>query len=667
MIGEQIRIRAFGAIGHFWAVLLDWRPLSLIGLAIVLILATAQAPIKYAINVGLERGPLSDRPFLQSFYPTEGEWPDGLFRWSRTEYATIALPGLGRRAAIVELNIASHRSQRDPSLPPTPLTLRSEGSATPASFALRREGAHYHVLFPATAASNGALRIQLDTPAWQSPGDSRDSIGIALAKQVRISTLRPSGLVLPDLGLIWGFPLGLLVLWGSVRLAGFSPARSLQLLLPVALFLPLIALIDPFRHGFLGPWLPAFGLLALGATAAALLAIPPALRLAGAPSTPTVLHWLVLLVAATFALKYGGRFYPEAMPGDWQLHINRFTITGLGDLAIQAKHRGLPFPFPPGYYIDIAPLTLLVPIRPLLPFLAGVFEAASLPVIYALAARLMRSPQVGLWAAVIYGITAHGFMNTWFSFHTQVSTQFFTALLALILCAAWPRYHDPRIWWPVVFLLLQQFLGHIGTFINAGLLGIIAVVALWVQARTSEERRAAQSLLWAGVAAAGFALLFYYSTFMALIIQQVVGVATVGLVEVSGKKPLDPWIHLQVVWEGGLITHYGFFPVLLALAGGLVISRRWRGALPVLVWGTLAVSTAQAILPLLNQSAIMTRWLTFAAWAVAIAAAIGLRYWQRSGRAARWAAYAMIGYAAWITAVIFVEAMTQRLPPIEPF
>jgi hypothetical protein len=24
-------------------------------------------------------------------------------------------------------------------------------------------------------------------------------------------------------------------------------------------------------------------------------------------------------------------------------------------------------------------------------------------------------------------------------------------------------------------------------------------------------------------------------------------------------------------------------------------------------------------------------------------------------------------YAAWITVVIFVEAMTQRLPPIEPF
>jgi hypothetical protein len=666
---EPFRLRATTTLTAIRVGLLDWRPLALALVCALVILLVAQFPPSYAFNVGVERGPLSDEPFLQSFYPTEGEWPNGLFRWSRTEYATIELPGLGQRGVILGLTIASHRSQHDQSQPATILTLRHAGPGVSPTFPLRREAAHYQIYLPPAALPDGALRVRLDTPTWQNPGDSRDEIGVALAQSVRLWSVRPSGATLPDLGLLGGLPFGVVLIWGALRVCGFARRPALLLALPLAVLIPLLTLLDAPRAGFLGPWLPAFGLLLLGSAAAALLVLPTILRWCGTPAPATALHWLALLVALTFALKYGGRLYPEAMPGDWQLHINRFTITALGDLAIQAKHRGLPFPFPPGYYLDIAPLTLLgFDIRPILPILAALFEAASIPVIYAIPARLIGSARMGLLAAAIYALTATGFMNTWFSFHTQVSTQFFTALLMLVLIACWPRYHNPRIWWPIVFLLGQQFLGHIGTFINAGLLGVLAIAVLWLRANNQQERRSTLALLAAGTAAGAFVLVFYYSAFAGLIVEQISGVANRGLLDVSGKKPVLAATYLQVLWQGGLITHYGFFPVLLAIPGALTLTRRLRrSALPILLWGTIAVSCGQALLPFITQSAITTRWLTFAAWAIAVAGGAGLLLWWRRGRAARIVALAMAGYVCWITAIIFIEAMTQRLPPIEPF
>ncbi len=651
------------------AAVFDVRPFLLALLVALLTLLVAQAPLNYRFNVGFERGPKSDLPFLQSFYPPEGQFPDGMFRWSRTEYALLELPGIGQRIVTLSFTIASHRAQHDLAQPATMLTLRHTGTTTSPSFALRREAAHYQVLLPSDALPDGVLRLNFDTPTWQNPGDSRDEIGIALAQQVVLRSTATTLPIMPDLGLLGGLIIGVLLTWGAARVSGFHRNQAALLVLPVAIILPLLGLIDTARAGYLGPWMLPTGLLLLGAAAANMTVFPFLLRQAGSMPQRSTLSWLVLLSALVFALKYGGRFYPDAMPGDWQLHINRFSTTVIGDLSIRAQHRGLPFPFPQGYYLDIAPLILLgVDIRPLLPLLAGLLEAVSVPVLYALMARATHSERMALLAAAIYAGTAHGFMNTWFSFHTQISTQFFTALLMLMLVITWPDYHRPTVWWPLLLLLTQQFLGHIGTFINAGLLGTFVVIVLWLRATTPHERRAVRALLSAGVTAFLLAMLGYYSLFSGLIIEQITGVATQGLVEVTGKKPIPAATHLQVLWEGGLITHYGFFPILLAIPGLLWLSRRLRGSpLPLLLWGTLLISAAQGLLPFLTQSAIMTRWLTFAAWAIAIAGAAGLALWWRHGRAAKLAGLAMAGYVLWITATIFAEAMTQRLPPIEPF
>lgn len=651
------------------AALLDWRPFVLAGACALLLLLAAQWPLAYQFRMGVERGPQSDMPFIHSFYAPEGEWPDGMFRWTRGEGAVIELPGVGRRGVIVDMTIVSHRANRDPSAPDTLLTLRA-GDTPPARFALRRESARYRVYLPPAALPGGALRLGFETATWQPPGDSRDALGVALGGVFRVDGVRAGGPVPADTSVVTLFPLALLLLWPAVRLAGFSPRESLWMLLPLALAIPLLAIVDPGRLGFGAAWAAQAALIALASAAAAVLLAPPLLRSLGAPAPAGVLRWLVLLMVVGFALKYSARLYPDAMPGDIQLHLNRWNALVRGQHFIDAQHRGLPFPFPTGLYVVASPLTLLGPsIRDVFLLLTGLFEASGALLMYALLARTAGSPRLGLVAAAAYALTAGGAMTAWFAFFSHVSTQWYQLLLMLVLAAAWPRYGEKLTWWGIVLLFAQVALGHIGTFINLALFGVLIVPLLWLRARTPGGKRAALDLLAAGAAAAAFVFLMYYSVRLPQFLAVFQGIAAEGMADFTGKRPVPPEETLAVLWQGGLIEHFGFFPALLALPGAylLVRGRAGRGALPWLMLATALSSLPQALLPLVTQSSITTRWLMFSAWVVAAACAPAALWLWRRGRAGRWAVLGMAGYVLWITAVVWIEAMTMRLPPIEPF
>jgi len=670
--------------------------MALIVLCAALIVLCSQAPRRYDFEVGRGTGPESDLPFMQGFYPAEKFENGQMFRWSKAQEARIELPGLGRRGVIVELDIVSHRAQWDTTGPPTLLTLQS-GEIAPFSFALRRAGAHYRVYLPPPALADGALRLDLRTELWRKPGDSRDELGIAVGRRVLVTTLPGAGPLAPDRALLLAWPVCLALLWAGLRVLRFPSGMAAWLLLPLALGVPLLLLLDAPRLGFGSTWAIQFGLLSLGAALACAWALPPLLKRLGTPAPLAILRWLALLVALSFALKYGGRLYPDSMPGDLQLHVNRYGGTITGQVYIQARHRGLPFPFPTGPYLLLAPFTLLgLDIRFLLQFTAGLFEATTVVLLYLLGARALHSPRLGLLAGAIYAITSAGFMTSWFAFETQVAAQWFSIALLALLALAWPRYDDRRVWWLVVLLLLQVFLGHIGLFINVALLGLLAVPLLWRRARDAGERRAAARLLLAGVVALVFAMLFFYSAFTGLIVEQLGGVAAGGLNGATGRNPIPRETTLWVTWQGGLITHFGFFPVLLLIPGafwlwgsyniptrtedrGSRIEDRPRHlyggghrgaalrALAPLLWATLLVSFVQAVLPLITLSSITTRWLMFSAWAIAVAGALGLARLLRRGRVARVVTIAMALYVGWLTLALFVAAMALRLPPIEPF
>ncbi|MFL5801488.1 MAG: hypothetical protein ACJ8CR_07065, partial [Roseiflexaceae bacterium] len=671
--------RPLAAISGWLAALLDWRPVMLIAVCAALIVLCSQATRRYDFEVGRGTGPESDLPFMQGFHPAERFEERQAFRWSRAQEARIELPGLGRRAVIVDLDIVSHRAQWDTTAPPTLVTLQS-GEVAAFSFPLRREGAHYRIYLPPAALADGALRMDLHTDVWHKPGDSRDELGIAIGRRVLVAALPGAGLVVPDRALLLAWPACLALLWAALRALHFPRRTAALLLLPLALGAPLLLLLDAPRLGFGSTWAIQFGLLCLGAALACAWALPPLLGRLGAPAPPALLRWLALLVVLSFALKYGGRLYPDAMSGDLQLHVNRYSATITGQLYIPAKHRGLPFPFPTGPYLLLAPLTLLgLDIRFLLPFTASLFETTTVLLLYLVGVRALGSPRLGLLAGAIYAITSAGFMTSWFAFETQVAAQWFSIALFALLALAWPRYDDRRVWWLAVLLLLQIFLGHIGLFINVALLGLLAVPLLWWRARDARERRAAVRLLLAGAVAVAFAMLFFYSAFTGLIVEQLGGVATGGLNGATGRNPIPRETTLWVTWQGGLITHFGFFPVLLMIPGAILL---WAGragghtgghrgpalqALAPLLWATLLVSLSQAVLPLITLSSITTRWLMFSAWAIAVAGALGLAQLWRRGRVARIVTITMALYVGWLTLALFVAAMALRQAPIEPF
>jgi hypothetical protein len=662
---------------NWLAALLDWRPVALIGICAALLLLCSQAPLRYDFEIGRGTGPESDLPFMQGFHPAEPFENRQSFRWSKAQEAAIVLPGVGRRGAILGLDIVSHRAQWDKAAPPTVVTLQS-GASAPLAFQLRLEGARYLVYLPPAAADDGALRLSLRTDVWHKPGDSRDELGVALGRRVTLAMVS-SGLVVPDLGLMWAWPACLALLWAGMRALRLTSRTAALLLLPLALGVPLLLLLDAPRLGFGSAWAVQFGLISLLAAGVCAWGVPPLLDRLRAPAPPALLPWLMLLVVLSFALKYGGRLYPDSMPGDLQLHVNRYSRTVMGEVFIPAQHRGLPFPFPTGPYLLLAPMTLLgLDVRFLLQSTAGLFEAGTVLLLYLIGVRAVGNPRLGLLAGAIYAVTSAGFMTTWFAFETQVAAQWFSLALITLLALAWPRYHDRRVWWLLVLLLLQVFLGHIGLFINVTLLGALVVPLLWLGAHSSQERRAAGRLALAGLVAVAFAMLFFYSAFTQLIVDQLSGVVAGGLNSATGRNPIPRATTLWVTWQGGLITHFGFFPVLLVVPGLVLLWARYRPAgqgraspswlaLQVLIWMTLAVSVGQAILPLITLSSITTRWLMFSAWAIAVAGALGLAQLWRRGRGAQVTTLAMALYVGWLTIAMFVEALALRKPPIEPF
>lgn len=651
------------------AALLNWRLPVLLALSLVLAVLCTQFPFTYTFIAGKERGPQSDLPFLQGFKAAEAADAIGRWRWSNPT-ASISIPALGQRSSILSMHIISHRGQWAPAAAPTVLYVRL-GRAGTLPITLRPEGVRYQFYVPAHALADGNLEVGLATQGWQNPLDRRGNMGVALGEQVTLASIAPQGFVLPSTRLLVNWTLCLLLLWLMLGWLTFPPAQRLLLLLPLALIFPLLLLVEAPRLGFGTGWYTHIALISLATAGICIVSVPPLLRRLNLLPSPSVLRWLLLLIVLSFALKYGSRLYPESMPGDVQLHVNRYLTTVEGEVYIRAQHRGLPFPFPNGLYILVAPFTL-TGLGPhfLFELFDGIFEATTVLLLYLLVARVSNSLHLGLLAAATYALTAGGHMVAWFAFATQVSAQWFTVLLVTVLVFRWPHQRDKFTWAVVVLLLVQVFLAHIGQFINLGLVGIGLIPVLWWRASTTEERQGVLWLASAGAAAGAFVALFYYTAFWDLIMEQVTGVATQGMNEVTGRDPIPRAVTLRTLWEGGLIDHFGFFPVLLALIPGLFIlaSPRLRGSLlPPLIWLSFLVSIWQAILPLITLNSITTRWLMFSAWAIAVAGAWGLLRLLRRGRSAQLVALAMASYVCWITLVVWADALALRLPPIEPF
>jgi hypothetical protein len=695
---------------------------AVLGLLLALV---AQLPVSYRFAVGQADGPGGDLPLVQGFNtPVQDSY--GRFRWTAGR-SLIILPGLGARA--IDLEIHSHPiSAAMAANGPRTWTLVADGGEL-VTVPVQPQGGALRVLI--APSSNPDHTLELRSTTSIPPGDTR-ALGVLVDGVVVRS---PAQLHWPAWRAILAWITALALVWIAIRRLGFGSASALRLSGPLVALACIADLLDPPRFA-LGaePALIATGLalaLAIGLTATrrnlyvlacglalaslglqgaerwwsqcAMLAAA-GLALAAVGRTRAEALWraaadtpgagttrtLALITVGVFALRYGGKIYPEAMPGDIGFHINRFADTLRGTVLLLSKNRGVDFPYPSALYVLLAPLNLIAPDRAvLLQMSAALMDAASPAVVFVIARRsgLIRAEPFALLASGLYALGGAGFMPTWWNFSTHIFAQFAHLTLIGAIVVAWDRLdaRSGRRMWPaigaLVVLQLLVYLGHFGFWINMSLLaafGLTLLVLNWL--RTGAGRPALLVLISSLMAAQLIAVLLFYSAYTDLLLGQIQRAAAGGLTGVAGRAPVPA----EILWRtlrDGLYAHIGLLPIPLALCGAALALARPRPARTsrrvhlrkrshvtlALMLITFGLGASFAVLPFVTGSTLSTRWLMFAMWALCVGAAASAEQLWRRGRAGRMLAALVIAYPLWISAAMWVAALAWRVRPPEPF
>jgi hypothetical protein len=650
-----------GALRGWLLPLLEWPLWALLALLIAGIVAVAQQPFTYAINIGYDEGWHSDQPFVSGWNTPEPYKapPDQLsYRWTGDD-STLRLPSLGAQpllATIHQLAAAAH-----PAVDTGALYLSSAGISVGQPL---NQDRRLHVLLPPSAVRAGTIRFS--APTFTPPDDPR-ILGAPIADIV-LATIQPDVRV-PSAALFW--PVLLLPLaWVTAR--RWSVSRGAAALAGLGLCALLLAAqwADPFRFALAGG--PLLSGAFWGAIVAAIVLWATtryAPRLGVQPS-PALVKSIALLVFWMMLLRYGGRLYPDSMVGDLGFHVNRQNDVIRGLIFIVSRHRGIDFPYPSATYLLLAPFRLL-PIAPetLVEFTDALFGVLGLlPVAY-IALRGLRNERAALLATTTYALLAPAMMALWWSFQAHILAQEAIVLLIALLIGLWERLGTARGVALITLGLCLIFFGHFGLFLNVSLLLALLLPLLWWRYRSTPQVRSVYGLALAFAIAEALALGLFYSAYLGLILTKLAefGQGGMGAVQ-GGRAEISARALLVSLWRDGIVGHYALVGVPLALLGGWWLWLRQRGSL--LVWlfcGTLAVATIQALVPFITASTITTRWLSFCAWVIALGTAVVLNWlWQRG----RWGRGLVLITLLWIggnTLWLWVKALGYRIRPPEPF
>jgi hypothetical protein len=653
----------------FYQALADWRPWLLTGLLALMLIGAAQLPMRYPIMIGQPDGMASDLPLIDRFYGAE-QSSAGRFRWTGAR-STIQLNGFGQQPLPIVLRLQPVTA---PILALVPSAEIWSGQRRVAELPIRLDGTTYHLLMP---AAEQPRTIEIRSATFRAPSDERD-----LGVPVGMVVVQHSQLGWPDWGVLVAWLAIPMICWCALRRAEFGAhaaafacaALSCQITIASALDPPRAALAPlPFTRALLGGWLLLIVLKAL---------TPKLFRALNIPLSTRSLRWLVALAALVFTLRYGGKLYPGAMPGDIAFHTNRFVELLAGRVFLQAPHRGVEAPYPPAAYVMLAPLLLarLTP-RAALVLSSALVDALSPLAIYAIvaasAARRLNQ-RAALLAAGFYAIAPGGMLAAWWNFSTHIITQFSNLLLIAGLVFGVgelqthardrsARHQIPTL---AVLVLLQAlvYLGHFSYYVNASLLiasALLVLIAVTLYGRFEPQlmRRMIASAVLAQLLVAGF----FYSFYLALFRQQAAAVESVA-------TALRDWGSLRAfigsMLGEGLRDHIGLFPAAFVLCGvgrQLLGRDRLRPAAGALLSGTLLIAGTFALLPIFSGANLTTRWLMFSLWALSIAGApSALQFWRR-GYAGRIMAGVIGTYLVWISAAIWLEALAWRIRPPEIF
>lgn len=651
----------FASAARSWLrTLLDLRLVGLLALLALGLVALAARPLSYPIAVGRADGRGSDLPFVYGWNTPEvlGGVP---VRWSDVDSHIVAT-GLPPGTHVVELQFlpATANPHRD-----IGVVGLADGAQPLVAMPLPNRRTSLHLLLPPASA----LDLRVSAPVWQPPGDPR-TLGVLVAGCVlRAIPVAPT--IGSSLGLIspitfWPL-LGMLLIWPPLRrwvpiAVGFALGLGITLLALLAYW------ADPLR--FVLGARPALVALSMALVLALLLRSVLgryASGLAVPPSAP-LLNSLALIFFGLFALRYGGRIYPASMPGDLGFHVNRQNDVLRGTVLLLSKHRGIDFPYPPALYVLQLPLRLL-PLTPeaLVEISDALWGALGVFPLAILALRAFRRERAALFAALVYALLAPAIMSLWWSFLPHIFAQELAVLIISGLVVGWPALAERRSIALLAAALAFLWSAHYGYYLNVSLLLVLAGgIALGSPGR--ERPRLAGIVLAFGLAQV-IVLALFYSAFVPLFATQAQKLVVGGMGAVQGGRVALPRSELwRILVRDGLRAHYATVALPVGLLGcyGL-LSHRAPRILRWLVAATLALALAQAAMPFVTLSTVTTRWLSFLTWLVAIGSAFCLDALWRRGRAARLLALALVGWIAWTTLWMWIQALAYRIRPPEPF
>ena len=333
-----------------------------------------RAPLALTLHIGgdaaLQRRD-DDGPFLRGFNAPEpasaSEWrwwtlpPGYAYRWTKAD-ATVALPGLGGGRWVVSLLAQSGRPNEA-----VPVEWLLSGMPSLRLSLPPGDARRYHLLADSGAA--GDLRLDLRAAPYSAPGDSRE-LGFVL-RQLRAT---PAGQLAPPPAQLGLLALSLACIYGLTRWLALGRRSALALGAACAL---MVAYCLAFQRLALTSFTPTLTTLALGCAALAAAAISTGRVSLDArrktvdesPHAPAFVYHLPPIVLAltllAFALRLGGMLHPQALFSDARFNANNLFQVGLGEVFLSA---GLPAeagggraPYPPGLYLALLPLQLLLP------------------------------------------------------------------------------------------------------------------------------------------------------------------------------------------------------------------------------------------------------------------------------------------------------------------
>ncbi|MGB9722379.1 MAG: hypothetical protein ACP5OO_11840 [Chloroflexia bacterium] len=457
-------------------------------------LAAYQVPVAFHLDVG---GP-HDAPYLGSFYePEQAAFPDGAnYRWTRAQVG-MRFPGLGRQPLEMRLRLYAPRPT---GLEASPAGLWV-GETSLFSTTVSPHWQVYRFLLPPEALPAGDLYLELHTPTFRPPGEGRE-LGLAV-DWVEVRSLR-AGRTEPA----WG-QVGLLM--GSIFLAYLLLRRWGLRRRWSALLLFLAGGLLGYLLGWhrLGLTLFTVPLVLLLAAALLLtLLFLPRLERSRFPIRQARLLWAVLLLG--FVLRLGGMLYPQFRSSDLLFHVHRAEWTWAGNLLFTADlpDVNLPAPYPPGFYIALAPAALLPADLTLVMEVAGAaLDALCGLLLYVLALRLGGRSDGAIFSLLLAEAAPVTFLLfLWGNYTNMFSRVALLGALVLLALGHRPPGRGDGLRLAGVFLL--TLLGH---FADSLLLGAFVLAAAALGMSTSRGRRLACRALGALALAGATALFLYYS------------------------------------------------------------------------------------------------------------------------------------------------------------